>query len=133
MKEKPNLQEIAEVTRNPGLLDKKLSKLGLKQGDFLKILDVRKVSYPDLAKAVVEHPDIALRNFEEQMKKEKKKTKKRVMKLTRHLDDLSQQQMEVLTSAQERLMSFRSFREDAEESQLQAAEMQAAELDMFDT
>ena len=57
LKEKPNLQEIAEVTRNPGLLDKKLSKLGLKQGDFLKILDVRKVSYPDLAKAVVEHPE----------------------------------------------------------------------------
>lgn len=86
------------------------------------------------AVAVVEHPDIALRNFEEQMKREKKKTKKRVIKLTRHLDDLSQQQMEVLTSVQTTLMRFNNFREDAKDSQVQAAEMQAAAatLEMYE-
>lgn len=83
------------------------------------------------AVAVVEHPDIALRNFEEQMKKERSKTKKRVFKLTQHLDDLSQQQMEVLTSVQSSLMKYSSFREDARESQMQAAEMQGHTLHLF--
>jgi hypothetical protein len=45
-----------------------------------------------------------------------KETNSRVRQITCHLDDLSQQQMEVLSSIQSKLMKFESFREDAEAS-----------------
>jgi hypothetical protein len=50
------------------------------------------------------------------MMKEKKQTNSRVRNITCHLDDLSQQQMEVLSSIQRALMKLESFREDAEAS-----------------
>lgn len=72
------------------------------------------------AVAVVEHPDIALKKFEEKMQKEQKKTKRRVRKLRTNLSELSEQQMEILLSVQNSLMKYKSFRQDAEISQLQA-------------
>ncbi|CAB9503718.1 T-type calcium channel subunit alpha-1H [Seminavis robusta] len=70
------------------------------------------------AVAVVEHPDIALKKFEDRMIKEKKETKNRVKRLRDHLGDLSQQQMEMLTATQNRLMALDTFRKDAEESRV---------------
>jgi len=68
------------------------------------------------AVAVVEHPDIALKKFEEKMKKEQNETKRRVRKLRRHLDELSLQQMQTLVSVQNSLMKYNRFRRDAEAS-----------------
>ena len=73
------------------------------------------------AVAVVEHPDIAVQKFEKNMRREKKKTKKRIRKMEKRLDGLSQEQMEILRSVQCRLMSMESFRREAIESQTRAA------------
>jgi len=66
------------------------------------------------AVAVVEHPDIALKKFEDKMQREKTATTKRVRKMASDLAELSEQQMDILLSVQNRLMQFQSFRDDAE-------------------
>ena len=72
------------------------------------------------AVAVVEHPDIALKKFEEKMQREQTETKKRVRKVKASLSELSEFQMDILLSVQMSLMKYESFRDDAQISQLQA-------------
>lgn len=75
------------------------------------------------AVAVIEHPDIAVQKFQKNMKKEKIKTRKRVRRVEKQLDELSAQQMEILLSVQNRLMKLESFRRDAREFRLRSEDI----------
>jgi hypothetical protein len=74
LKAKPDVQKIAEVTRNPHILHEKLSRLDFHE--FIKLLKVKKMSYADLVKRVLASPEHELpESFKRILKDEKWQTK----------------------------------------------------------